>query len=126
MPGPSEAGELPAIAAYPGATDVFSATYSGGEGFPVPMMGDGDIAPEDYGIVKVTMYETSDSPQKVIDFYKREFKDWKEEWTFSMEEMGQEGGIVVWSKDDANLAAWLSASEDEGTTSVVIAVGASE
>ena len=57
---------------------------------------------------------------------KEEFKDWKEEWTFSMEEGGQQGEIVIWSKDDAKLAAWLSAFEDEGTTSVIVAMGASQ
>jgi hypothetical protein len=117
---------LPDIPAYPGAADVFSGTFTGGGGFPVPMIGEGGLDPEDYGAVQYTMYETSDSVGKVVDFYKKEFKGWKEEWTFSMEEAGQEGEIVIWSKDDAKLAAWLSAFEDEGTTSVVVAMGASQ
>lgn len=119
-----EAGELPSIPAYPGAEEVFSGTFTGAEAFPIPMMGEGDIEPEDYGAVKYTMYETSDPPDKVLDFYKKEFKGWVEEWTFSMEELGQNGEVVVWSKDDGNVAAWMSATEDEGTTSVVIAMGA--
>jgi len=126
VPGPSDGGELPGIPTYPGAEEVFSGTFTGGGGFPIPMIGEGGLAPEDYGAVQYTMYETSDSASKVIDFYKKEFKGWKEEWTFSMEEAGQEGEIVIWSKDDAKLAAWLSAFEDEGTTSVIIAMGASQ
>ena len=125
-PPPGEVGELPDIPAYPGAEEVFTGTFTGGGGFPIPMIGEGDLDPEDYGAVQYAMYETSDSAGKVIDFYKKEFKGWKEEWTFSMEEAGQEGEIVIWSKDDAKLAAWLSAFEDEGTTSVIIAMGASQ
>jgi hypothetical protein len=125
-PPPSEAGELPGIPAYPGAEEVFSGTFTGGAGFPIPVIGDEGLDPEDYGAVQYTMYETSDSVGKVVDFYKKEFKGWKEEWTFSMEQTGQNGEIVVWSKDDAKLAAWMSAFEDEGTTSVIVAMGASQ
>jgi len=123
-PPTGEEGELPGIPAYPGAEEVFSGTFTGAGAFPIPMVGDGGLEPEDYGAVQYTMYETSDSPEKVIDFYKEEFKGWKEEWTFSMEELGEEGEIVVWSKGDGDAAAWLSAFEDEGTTSVVVAMGA--
>lgn len=125
-PPPGEVGELPDISAYPGAEEVFTGTFTGGGGFPIPMIGEGDLDPEDYGAVQYTVYETSDSADKVIDFYKEEFKDWEEEWTFSMEEGGQQGEIVIWSKDDAKLAAWLSAFEDEGTTNVIVATGTSE
>jgi hypothetical protein len=123
VPGPSDGGELPDIPAYPGAEEVFSGTFTGAGAFPIPMVGDGGLAPDEYGAIQYTMYETSDSPEKVLDFYKKEFKGWKEEWTFGMEELGQ-GEIVVWSKDDGNTAAWLAAFEDEGTTSVVVAMGA--
>ncbi len=124
VPGPSDGGELPDISTYPGAEEVFSGTFTGAGAFPIPMVGDGGLEPEDYGAVQYTMYETSDSPEKVLDFYKKEFKGWKEEWKFSMEELGQKGEVVVWSKDDGNTAAWLAAFEDEGTTSVVVAMGA--
>jgi hypothetical protein len=121
-----EAGELPDIPAYPGATESFTGTFTGGGTFPIPMMGSGGLAPEDYGAVQYTMYETSDSPEKVVDFYNDEFKGWEEEWTFSLDEAGQKGEIVVWSKDDASIAAWLGAFEEDGTTSVVVAMGASQ
>ena len=125
-PPPGEVGELPDIPAYPGATESFTGTFTGGGGFPIPIVGDGGLDPEDYGAVQYTMYETSDSPEKVLDFYKEEFKGWKEEWKFSMEELGQKGEVVVWSKGDGDIAAWLAAFEDEGTTSVIIAMGASQ
>jgi len=119
-----EVGELPSIPAYPGAEEVFSGTFTGAGAFPIPMVGDGGLAPDEYGAIQYTLYETSDSPEKVLDFYNEEFKGWEEVWTFSMEELGQEGEVVVWSKDDGNVAAWMYAFEEEGTTSVAVAVGA--
>jgi hypothetical protein len=118
-----EEGELPAIPTYPGAEEIETATWTGAGAFPIPMMGGEGPAPEEYGTVQFTVYETSDSPEKVIDFYKEEFKGWKEEWTFSMEQFGEKGGVVVWSRDDGNIAAWLGAVEEEGTTSVIVATG---
>ena len=123
-PGPGDGGELPSIPAYPGAEEVFSGTFTGAGAFPIPMVGDEGPAPEEYGTVQYTFYETSDSPEKVIDFYKDEFKDWKEEFTFSLEQFGEKGEVAVWSKDDGNIAAWMAAFEEEGTTSVAVAVGA--
>jgi len=118
------AGELPAIAAYPGAEEVTGGTYTGTGAFPIPMVGQGELEPGEYGSVQYTIYQTSDSPDKVLDFYKKEFKGWKEEGTYGMEQVGQNGQIAVWSKDDGNVAAWMAAFESEGTTSVVVAVGA--
>jgi hypothetical protein len=123
-PPTGEEGELPAIPTYPGAEEIETATWTGTGVFPIPLMGDEGPAPEEYGTVQFTVYETSDSPEKVIDFYKDEFKGWKEEFTFSLEQVGEKGGVVVWSKDDGNIAAWLGAFEDDGTTGVVVAMGA--
>jgi len=126
VPGPSDGGELPGISTYPGAEEVFSGTFTGAGAFPIPMVGDGGLAPDEYGAIQYTMYETSDSPEKVLDFYKKEFKGWEEVWAFSMGELGQKGEVAVWSKDDGNTAAWMSAFEGEGTTNVAVAVGTSQ
>ena len=126
-PPPGEVGELPSIPAYPGAEEVFSGTFTGVGDFPVPDVGDGGLEPEDYGTVHYTAYETSDAPEKVLDFYKTEFKGWEEEWTFRVEKVTRKGEVVVWSKDDGDIAAWmaaLTAAHQEGTTTVVVAMGA--
>lgn len=119
-----EVGELPSIPTYPGAEEIETVTWTGTGAFPIPLTGGEGPAPEEYGTVQFTVYETSDSPEKVIDFYKEEFKGWKLEWTLSLEPFGQEGEVAVWSRDDGNIAAWLGAVEEEGTTSVIVAMGA--
>jgi hypothetical protein len=125
-PPPVEAGELPSIPVYPGAEEIYSGTFTGAGDFPVPIADDGGLEPEDYGTVQYTTYEISDSPEKVLDFYKREFEGWEEEGTFAVEELRRKGEVVVWSKDNENIAVWLSAWEArhrEGTTEIIVAVG---
>ena len=126
-PPPGEVGELPSIPGYPGAEEIFSGTFTGAGDFPVPIADDGGLEPEDYGTVQYTTYETSDSPEKVLDFYKKEFEGWEEEWTFTWETIMKKGEVAVWSKDNGNIAAWMSALEAphrEGTTRIVVAIGA--
>ncbi len=126
-PPPGEAGELPSIPGYPGAEEIFSGTFTGAGDFPVPIPDDWGPEPEDYGTVQYTTYTTSDSPEKVLDFYKKEFEGWEEESTFTWETIWKKGEVVVWSKDDGNIAAWMSALEAplrEGTTKIVVAIGA--
>ena len=120
-----EAGELPSIPTYPGATEVFSGTFDTGGAFPIPLGGDVPIKPEEFGNVQYTIYVTGDSLEGVVDFYKEEFKGWKEEGTFGLEAAGQKGEAVVWTKDDGNVAAWMGGFEEaRGVTSFAIAMGA--
>jgi len=121
-----EAGGLPSIPTYPGATVVYSGTFSSGGTFPIPLGSDVTINPDEYGGIQYTIYETDDSLEWVIDFYKKELKDWKEEGTFSLEAVAeQKGKVVVWTKDNGNVAAWVGGFEEaRGVTSFAIAVGA--
>jgi hypothetical protein len=119
-----EAGELPSIPAYPGAEGVFSGAFDTGGGFPFPLSEDIPIDPEEFGSAQYTAYKTSDSSGKVVDFYEKELKGWKEEGSFSTEQVGLNGEVVVWSKDNRNVAAWMGVFEEEGETSVVIVMGA--
>jgi len=123
-PPSGEAGELPSIPVYPGAEEVESGTLTGEEAYMVTMAGEsGDIDPQNFNAVQYAIYYSSDSPQKVGDFYKKEFKDWKEEWSYTAE--GALGDTLgTWSKDGGNIAAWLQVLEIGGTTNVIIGVGA--
>lgn len=114
------AGELPDIAAYPGAEETFSGTFSGGIGLPLLIPGDSPLDPEEFGDTAYTVFETDDSVDQVFDFYKGEFKGWKEEWTWSTEAAGAKARWGVWSKDDRSVAAWVAAAEEDGTTSVTV------
>jgi hypothetical protein len=118
-----EAAELPNIPGYPGATEVFTGTFSGGGSFPIPL-GDVPVQPDEFGNVQYTVYQTSDSIDDVLNFYEREFKSWEEEGSYSMEQLGQNGKIVAWTRDGRQFAAWLWVFEEEGATGVVVAVGA--
>ena len=120
-----EAGELPSIPTYPGAEGVFSGTFdTGAAAFPFPLSEDVPIDPEEFGSVHYTAYQTSDSFEEVVDFYEKELKGWKEEGSFSTKQVGLNGEVVVWSKDNRNVAAWMGVFENEGGTSVVIVMGA--
>jgi len=113
------AGELPDIAAYPGAKETFSGTFTG-EGLPLPVPGESPLEPQEYGKTAYTVFQTDDSVDDVYDFYKKEFKGWKEEWTWSTEAAGGKVRWGVWSKDDRSVAAWVLAGEEDGKTSVTV------
>jgi hypothetical protein len=115
------AGETPSIAAYPGATEVVTGTFDTGGTFPFPMSADSPVNPEDYSNVQYTVYSTDDSSQNVLDFYKKELKDWKQEGSFALG--AGVGEVTMWSKDDGKDVVWLMVSGQEGATSVVVATG---
>jgi hypothetical protein len=115
------AGEVPSIATYPGASEVFTGTFDTGGTFPFPLSPDIPVDPEEFGNVQYTVYQTSDSSDKVVDFYEKEFKGWKNEGSFAME--GMDGEVMMWSKDDGKVAAWMGIFGEEGGASFVIATG---
>ena len=115
------AGEVPSIAVYPGATEVFSGTFDTGGAFPFPMSEDVPVNPEEFSNVQYTLYQTDASSDKITDFYKEEFKGWKDEGSFALE--GMNGDVMMWSKEDRNVVAWLAVFEEAGATSLVIATG---
>jgi hypothetical protein len=115
------AGEVPSIPTYPGATEVFSGTFDTGGAFPFPLGEDVPVDPEDFSNVQYTVYQTDDSSDKIVDFYEKEFKGWEDEGSFSLE--GVNGEVMMWSKEDRNVVAWLAVFEEAGATSVVIATG---
>jgi hypothetical protein len=115
------AGEVPSIAVYPGATEVFSGTFDTGGAFPFPMSADVPVDPAEFSNVKYTVYQTDASSDKITAFYETEFKGWKNEGSFALE--GLNGDVMMWSKDDRKVVAWLAVFEEAGATSLVIATG---
>jgi hypothetical protein len=116
-----EAGELPSIPVYSGATEVFSGTFDTAGAFPFPLSEDVPVDPADFSNVRYTVYQTDDSSDNIANFYEKEFKDWKNEGSFGME--GLNGEVMMWSKDDRKDVVWLAVFEQAGATSFVIATG---
>lgn len=117
---PTAAGELPEVAVYPGAVEVSSGTYAAGE-LPIAVPGTLPFKPSEYGDVRYTVFTTGDSPEDVLDFYQKQFKGWKEEFSSGGEAEGSKYQMRVWSKDDGQLASWLVASQVAGTTTAMVA-----
>lgn len=122
--GDGNGGEAPDIPIMPGARETFSGTFTGGDlpfgGLP----GGSPLDPEEFGEVQYTVYETDDSVESVVNFYKEQFKGWNEEFTFGGDTEGEAFQMIVWSRDGGNVGAWMMATETEGTTEVVIMTAA--
>lgn len=109
------------VPVYPGATEVYSGEWSGGEA-AIPMAG-APIEAGEYATVEYAMFETGDSVDDVFSFYEDEMGDWEEVWTFSGGDEEGMGGMAIWTKDDGEVAAWVVVAEEDGATSLMIAVG---
>jgi len=125
------AGEVPEIPAYPGATDIKSDYHSDilpvviitveeFQGQPAisfqavdvrEVVGDIPVEPEQYRNVRYSAYQTEDSADDVLDFYKNEFRDWGEEFSSDIDEAGMKGHFAIWTKDAKNIAVWMVAVE---------------
>jgi hypothetical protein len=68
-------------------------------------------------------FETNDSADSVLDFYNDKFEGWTTELTFDADEAGMNVRVAVWSKDGRKSAAWLAATEGQGTTEVIVMTG---
>lgn len=118
--GAGEAVSIADVPVYPGAKEVYSGEWSGAEA-AIPMLG-APIEAAEYGTIEYAMLETGDSADEVFSFYEDEMGDWEEVWTFSGS--GEEAvGMGIWTKDDGKVAAWVVVTEEDDTTSLMIAVG---
>ena len=118
--GGDNGGSIAYIPVYPGATWVTGNELSGSEA-AIPAIGSSANAAT-YAKVQLAVYETSDDPQMVLDWYKVQMKDWKEEPMPGGSEAGA-GPTAAWTKDDGKEAAWISVGEDSGTTTLGIFFG---
>jgi hypothetical protein len=107
-----------------GADETGSGSFSSSD---IPFFVPGDeVDPEAYTSIDYKEYDSSDSPEDIIAFYKDELSDWDEVFVFSGGDAGDEGGFGVWTRDDGREAVWVGASISDGTTDLILIVGAQE
>jgi hypothetical protein len=120
--GGGSSGSIGSVPVYPGANKTSGGEWSGSEA-AIPALGSSDVNAGDYKTVQYAIYETSDGAQEVLDWYKDKMGDWKNKGSFSGGEEGSVGAFGAWTKDDGKEAAWISVSEDSGTTTLSIFYG---
>jgi len=113
--------EAPAIDKYPDAKNV----ETGSRGtFPIALLGEEPLEPHKFrGNMRYRSFGTEDSADQVFDFYNGKFQGWTTELTFDVDEAGMKVRAAVWTKDNRKSAAWLAATEAEGTTEVIVMTG---
>ena len=113
--------EAPEISKYPEAED----TKTGSRGtFPIALLGEKPLEPHKFkGNMRYRAFETEDSADLVLEFYKEEFGDWTTELSLATEETGTKVIVAVWSKDERKSAAWLAATEGADITEVIVMTG---
>ena len=119
--GAVEPGEGEAFADVPlpeGADEISTASFSGSEAAGLIPPG-ADVDVEQYTEVVYKVYEVEGSPEDVINFYKDRRGDWDEAFAFSSEE----GGLIVWTRDDGARTVWIATSgaiDGTGATDLLI------
>ena len=117
--GDGSFGDIPAP---DGADEVDSGTFSGTQ-FPV-IDPSGSVDATTFGDIEYKTYETSDSPDSVIEFYSDELSGWDEAYKFAAGSgVAGAGGFGIWTRDDGNQALWVTASEVDGATTVIVFLG---
>lgn len=103
-----------------GADETSSLTVSGSS-LPFVVPPGTDVDAEAFGDMTMKTYDVSGSAGDVIDFYKDRRGDWDEVIAVSADD----GGLLLWTRDDGERVVWISVGEgiDPGTTSLVIIVG---
>ena len=103
-----------------GAEEESSLTYSGSQ-LPFPIPSESGVDASTYGEVTVKTYTVDGSPEDIVDFYKGNQGDWEEVYGVTT----SEGGLLLWTMDDGQQAAWIvtAPGSDDGTTSLTVASG---
>jgi hypothetical protein len=117
----SAGGSIGDVPVYPGANKTTGGEWSGSNA-AIPAIGS-SVNAADYKTVQYAMYETSDGADKVLSWYKDKMSSWSSQGTFSGGDTGSITGFAAWTKDDGKEAAWITAAEDSGTTTLGIFFG---
>ena len=118
--GGSSGGSIGDVPVYPGATNLSTSEFSGSQaGGMLGSLPNGS----DFTKVQLAIYETSDSAQQVMDWYKDKMSGWDSAGTFSSGSGDSAMGYAAWTKDNGTVAAYLTASEESGKTTLSIMYG---
>lgn len=116
--GDVEPGADEAFANVPlpeGASEDFTATYSGSEASGlIPPGADVDVG--EYNEVTFKSYTVDGAAEDVLNFYKDRQGDWEEAYSFSSADVG----VLVWTRDGGARAVWISVGEADGSTQLAI------
>jgi hypothetical protein len=107
-------GSLGDVPVYPGANKITGGEWSGSEGM-IPGIGS-ELDTADYQNIEFAMYETSDSPDDVFNWYKDKMSGWDEQGSFSGGSGSDYGAYALWTKDGGKTAAWVTIGTSDGTT----------
>lgn len=114
------AGAFGDIPVPDGADETDSGTFSGAQ---VPFIDpSGSVDASTFGDIQYKTYETSDSAESVINFYSDELSGWDEVYKSS----AAGAGAGLWTRNDGNRVLSVSASEADGTTTVLVYVGSAD
>jgi hypothetical protein len=111
-------GSFADVPLYPGVDEITTGEFSGSDA-GIPGIS-GDLNPEDYSSVEYGLYETSDDPEDVYNWYKDNMDGWDEQGSFSGGSDGDYGAYAIWSKDDGKTAAWITISMSDDLTNLGI------
>lgn len=106
-----------------GADETGSGEWSGTIPGLVPGQG---ADPGDYTSIEFKEYEVDDSPSDIVEFFRKELKDWDEGFVFSGGEEGDEGGVGIWTRDDDQVAVWILVSSSNGGSDLVVIRGSTD
>ncbi|MEX1254709.1 MAG: hypothetical protein WEE64_10245, partial [Dehalococcoidia bacterium] len=106
-----------------GANEESSLTYSGSQ-LPFPIPSESGVDASTFGELTVKTYTVDGSPEDIVDFYKDNQGDWEEAYGVTT----SEGGLLLWTMDDGQQAAWIvtAPGSEDGTTSLTVASGHAE
>jgi len=112
--GGNGGGSLEDVPIYPGATKIGEWSTTSGAMAGAPM----DLG--EYSSITYAMFETDDSTDDVLDFYKDKMKDWNDEGTFSFGEGEEAMSWFYWTKDEGAVAAMVMVVEEGGNTAFTV------
>lgn len=103
-----------------GADETSNITISGSQ-FPFFVPTDAGVDADAFGDITMKEYDVDSSPGDVVDFYKDNRGGWDDAFTITTDE----GGLLIWTKNDGASAVWISVSEgsDAGTATLAIIQG---